>query len=825
MRCYYCDRIATADRQYRGREATFDTGSEAPRCPWHWRFVCDHCGEAGHFMTRFYCPSSGRLLCVGAGETQSVEEPFWAWTYWWELRCPDCGDRHASLDRAEAQGDHPWQLEPSAARHWLSDVRELARYPPPALPSPPASPTDADADANWSANADAWDAGYDERGDQNRRDSSDAVLLAFLGDVTGQRVLDAGSGNGYLSRLLAKQGARMVAVENAHRFHDLALAYQEREPLPIEFHRASLSAMPFLADASVDAAVANYVLMDVADYVGAMAEISRVLKPGGRLVCAISHQSTLFRWHKPALDSPRQEDRTAWQDDDYFLRAPGYTQWGSFRPVLGFNRPLRDYVATGKGCGLALRDLEEPELTEEARRTLPAHLLRQAQRAPVSYVVRFEKMQTPPTRAVALSPSVEKDVRAPYARATRANAEAGEQYVGRKPHIAIVRGATLNHWEMQNYAGLTDRFDVTAFGSDRGSFDRDRMPFPVRTMSGVLDLAERTPLLRRWYRDRYERNEVMLGLGHALHSYDLVHTAETFNPYSLQALRATRRRGTPLVVSVAENVPGKFDEFPRLRTARRQVAAAADLFIALTERNRQWLLLEGAASEKIVIHPTGVDRTRFFPAPPDPALQAALGLQPQHLVVVTIGTLQWEKGYFELLAAATLLRADPAIGPHLRYVWVGRGPEQAALERQVREQGLADVIRLVPYVPYEDIPRYHRLADVFCLPSNPTRWIREQFGMVLIEAMACGKPVVGASVGGIPEVIGDAGTLTPPADYVDLAATLKPLLLSAERRRLLGELGRQRVEQHYDAAKLVGQLAAHYARLLDDRPVRRSSSR
>jgi glycosyltransferase involved in cell wall biosynthesis len=402
-------------------------------------------------------------------------------------------------------------------------------------------------------------------------------------------------------------------------------------------------------------------------------------------------------------------------------------------------------------------------------------------------------------------------------RTAGANVEARRRSSGRKPRIAIVRGATLNHWEMQSYAGLTSSFDVTAFGSDRGSFDRDRMPFSVRTLPGLLHCAERTPLVRRWYRDRYEHNEVMLGLGYALRDFDLIHTAETFNPYSLQALRATRHRGVPLVVSVAENVPGKFDEFPRLRAARRQVAATADLFLALTERNRQWLLLEGAAPEKIIIHPTGVDRTRFYPAPPDAALQAALGLTSQHLVVVTIGTLQWEKGYFELLAAATLLRADPAIGPRLRYVWVGRGPEQTALERQVQEQGLADVIRIVPYVPYEHVPRYHRLADVFCLPSNPTRWIREQFGMVLVEAMACGKAVVGACVGGIPEVIGDAGTLTPPADFVGLAATLKPLLLSAERRSILGELGRQRVEQHYDAAKLVDRLADQYARLLEGR--------
>jgi glycosyltransferase involved in cell wall biosynthesis len=407
----------------------------------------------------------------------------------------------------------------------------------------------------------------------------------------------------------------------------------------------------------------------------------------------------------------------------------------------------------------------------------------------------------------------------PHDRAFPTDAAARTRSAHPRPRVAIVRGATLNHWEMQNYAGLTERFAVTAFGSDRGSFDRDRMPFPVRSLPGLLQRAERTPLLRRWYGNRYERNEVMLGLGNALRGYDLIHTSETFNPYSRQALRAARRQGAPLVVSVAENVPGKFDDFPRLRAIRRQVAAGADLFLALTERNRQWLLLEGAAPENIVIHPTGVDLTRFFPAPPDPALRAALGLRPEHLVVVTIGTLQWEKGYFELLAAATLLRNDPAIGERVRYLWVGRGPERAALERQVERHGLADVIRFAPYVPYEEIPQYHRLADVFCLPSNPTRWIREQFGMVLVEAMACGKPVVGASVGGIPEVIGDAGILTPPADFVSLAATLKPLLLSAERRTMLGALGRQRVEQHFDAAKLVGRLAGSYERLLE-RPAR-----
>src|SRR6185437_16815560 len=109
-------------------------------------------------------------------------------------------------------------------------------------------------------------------------------------------------------------------------------------------------------------------------------------------VAVISHQSTSFRWYSPAADSPRHEDRFAWQDDNYFVRRAGWMQWGRFDPILTFHRPLRDYVAAAKQHGLALRDLEEPELTEEARRTLQAHVLRDAQRAAVCYVLRFERV-------------------------------------------------------------------------------------------------------------------------------------------------------------------------------------------------------------------------------------------------------------------------------------------------------------------------------------------------------------------------------------------------------------------------------------------------
>jgi SAM-dependent methyltransferase len=395
MNCYYCDRIRSADVSHGVHLAEFDLGSEAPRCALHWRYRCDHCGAPGHFSDRFYCPKTSRVLCREAGAVTFHTGAFWSFLDWWTIACPHCDGQHPSLDRAAFDGVHPWQLVAEAAerRAWLSSETYLVRYPP-ARPEVVDEQrlTDADIDATWSTNADLWDAGYDERGDANRRYSSDAVLLSFLGEVRGERVLDAGSGTGYLSRLLARRGAQVTAVENARRFHEIALDYERGEPLGIDFRLGSISAMPWLEDASFDAIVANYVLMDVRAYEVAIAEIARVLKPGGRFVYSLVHNTINFRWDCPAADSPRKDDRVGWRDAEYFVRRAGYVQWGAFQPLLTFDRPLRDYIVACREVGLELRDLDEPFLTEEGQRVLPPSEVKSARHVPISYVLQCEKV-------------------------------------------------------------------------------------------------------------------------------------------------------------------------------------------------------------------------------------------------------------------------------------------------------------------------------------------------------------------------------------------------------------------------------------------------
>jgi hypothetical protein len=116
-----------------------------------------------------------------------------------------------------------------------------------------------------------------------------------------------------------------------------------------------------------------------------------VLKPGGRFVYTVCHQSTDGRWHFAAPDSPRREDRTVWLDDDYFVRRAALMECGLSQPILSFHRPMRDYVAACKQHRLELRDIDEPELSEEALRELPDYMIYQNRRVCFSYVIQCVK--------------------------------------------------------------------------------------------------------------------------------------------------------------------------------------------------------------------------------------------------------------------------------------------------------------------------------------------------------------------------------------------------------------------------------------------------
>ena len=128
---------------------------------------------------------------------------------------------------------------------------------------------------------------------------------------------------------------------------------------------------------------------------------------------------------------------------------------------------------------------------------------------------------------------------------------------------------------------------------------------------------------------------------------------------------------------------------------------------------------------------------------------------------------------------------------------VGDGPERKAFEQALWEQGLLNRARFTGAVDYAEMPGFFQQIDVLAVPTETTKRIREQFGRVIVEAMASGVPVVGSTCGAIPEVIGNAGEVVAEGSSDELAESLRRLIRNEALRRKLADAGRERVEQHY----------------------------
>ncbi len=164
---------------------------------------------------------------------------------------------------------------------------------------------------------------------------------------------------------------------------------------------------------------------------------------------------------------------------------------------------------------------------------------------------------------------------------------------------------------------------------------------------------------------------------------------------------------------------------------------------------------------------------------------------PSSFIVGYAGRLVSQKGIDLLLRAVAQLPSPARV--HL----VGSGPERVRLQRLATELGLQDRLQIDALIPSTQMPNYFAGLDCLVLPSRTQPTWKEQFGRVLIEAMACGVPVIGSTCGEIPNVIGEAGLTFPEEDVAALASHLRRLQAAPAEREALGARGRARVLEHY----------------------------
>lgn len=226
----------------------------------------------------------------------------------------------------------------------------------------------------------------------------------------------------------------------------------------------------------------------------------------------------------------------------------------------------------------------------------------------------------------------------------------------------------------------------------------------------------------------------------------------------------------------------------------------SDCIIAMNSEAETLLRLHGYEKPVMIQHGIGCDEGFWKPS------AQALPSQPFHIGFV--GTLSPEKGVVDLLAACAKLRSAWQLS------LIGDGPQREDLESQVAQLGLGERVVFVGYKPRQEIGKIIQTFHVLVLPSRTTLAWKEQFGLVLVEAMLSGIAVIGSNSGAIPEVIGDAGIIFPEGDVSALTQALQHLIDNAGYRRVLTEKGRRRALEKYSTTALAKQFYGFCEELL-----------
>jgi len=276
----------------------------------------------------------------------------------------------------------------------------------------------------------------------------------------------------------------------------------------------------------------------------------------------------------------------------------------------------------------------------------------------------------------------------------------------------------------------------------------------------------------------------------------IIHAEE--EPDSLAALQIAmaRRLFAPqakLILHTWQNVNRPKRWYVRLVT--RIALREADAILCANSEGVQVLREMGYSGPTAVIPPIGVDTRIFRPLERRPS---------QAFVVAYAGRFVPEKGL------DTLMEAVARLGPGVELWLIGNGPYRPALEELSRKLRIEERVRWLEPVSPERMPELLAQVDVVVLPSRTTRVWKEQFGRILVEAMACKVPVVGSDSGAIPEVVGDAGLIFPEGDAAALAECLRQLKESPELRQELAERGYVRAVTLYSQERVAKQTAEFY---------------
>ncbi|WP_456421308.1 glycosyltransferase family 4 protein [Thermococcus sp.] len=288
-----------------------------------------------------------------------------------------------------------------------------------------------------------------------------------------------------------------------------------------------------------------------------------------------------------------------------------------------------------------------------------------------------------------------------------------------------------------------------------------------------------------------------------IRDYDVVHGQHAFTPLALKAVSAGRKIGKATLITTHSI---NYENSPVIRA----IARVTFPYFRYHLRNPHRIIAVSRASKCFIRRFTRVPvevvqngvNVGFFDIPISRnEAKEKLGLGEK--VVLYVGRLEPRKG------VSTLINAMKHVDGTL--LIAGQGSMLPLLRERAKLLGIGNRVRFLGMVEYSKLPLLYRASDVFVLPS-----LSEAFGIVLLEAMASGTPVIGTSVGGIPEIIDGCGLLVSPGNAKELARAINFVLSNQNIERRLSHLGKKRVEQVYDWNVVVKRVVALYREVLDE---------
>jgi phosphatidylinositol alpha-1,6-mannosyltransferase len=289
------------------------------------------------------------------------------------------------------------------------------------------------------------------------------------------------------------------------------------------------------------------------------------------------------------------------------------------------------------------------------------------------------------------------------------------------------------------------------------------------------------------------------------HGFDAVHAGRVL-PEGLVGLAVARLTGRPFAVYAHGEEITTWRQPAKFRAMRR-VFRHADMVIANSDFTANELLKLGVRPERLELVNPGVDIARFRRGLACADLRESVLTRPGQRLILSVGRLSRRKGFDRVIRTLPLLIEG---GVDAQYVIIGIGEDHDHLSKLAQECGVRDRVHLLGHVVADDLPRWYNAADVFAMPNRDVDGDTEGFGMVFIEAAACGRPAIAGLAGGTGAAVVDGVTgLRVDGHSVELVAgALARVLSDRALAARLGEAGWRRATDEFSWESVARRIGA-----------------